>query len=139
MARRGDLIRCTLIGQENGEYSFLFTMNGRKIDVEKNDDKPLTLKTANGQLYPYIAMADGCSVLARVSILLNAVIGGLKTSRVVASMDTPNQGWTPHSSDVDEKKSQLFRQRTIRELSSIKAENSVLGLSTNLYTINRPT
>ena len=73
MARRGDLIRCTLIGEENGEYSFLFTMNGRKINVEKNDDKPFTLKTADGPLYPYIAMADGCSVLARVSILLNAV------------------------------------------------------------------
>ena len=75
MARRGDLIRCTLINGENGdkEYSFLFTMNGRKINVEKNDDKSFTLKTADGPLYPYIAMADGCSVLARVSILLNAV------------------------------------------------------------------
>ena len=115
MARRGDLIRCTLIGEENdGQCSFLFTMNGRKINVEKSDEKPFTLDTENGPLYPYIAMADGCSVLARVSIILNAVIGILKTNRVVPRMDTPKQGWAPHGSDVDEKRSPFIRQRTKR-------------------------
>ena len=79
MARRGDLIRCTLIKEEDGgECSFLFTMNGRKINVERNHET-FNLNNANGGLYPYIAMADGCSVLARVSVLVNAIIGILKT------------------------------------------------------------
>jgi len=66
MARRGDLIRCT-IREENsdGEFSFLFTLNGRKIRM-KDEKKVITLKKDKGPYYPYIALADGCGVLARM-------------------------------------------------------------------------
>ena len=72
MARRGDLIRCT-IGEEisDAEFSFLFTLNGRKIRMKDVEEKVITLKKEKGPYYPYIALADGCSVLARVRIVLD--------------------------------------------------------------------
>ena len=70
MARRGDLIRCTVEKDKNGEFEFIFTLNGRKICVQEGEEIPLTLEEGNG-LYPYIAMADGCSVLARVRMLFS--------------------------------------------------------------------
>ena len=71
MARRGDLIRCTMEKERNGEeFEFIFTLNGRKICRQEGEEKPLTLEKRDG-LYPYIAMADGCSVLARVRIAVN--------------------------------------------------------------------
>ena len=73
MARRGDLIRCTRSGEDldTGKVSFLFTLNGRKIALEDGEVEIFTLKNSNGPLYPYVGMADGCSVLARVRITLN--------------------------------------------------------------------
>lgn len=70
MARRGDLIRCTRIKEDldTGEVSFRFTLNGRKITLEDSEVEIFTLSNNKGPLYPYVAMADGCSVLARVSI-----------------------------------------------------------------------
>ena len=71
MARRGDLIRCTIREEiSDAEFSFLFTLNGRKIRM-KDEKKVITLKKDKGPYYPYIALADGCSVLARVRIVLD--------------------------------------------------------------------
>ena len=71
MARRGDLIRCTMVeGKSSDEVSFFFTLNGRMISTQDENATSFALKKDDG-LYPYIAMADGCSVLARVRTIFD--------------------------------------------------------------------
>lgn len=66
MARRGDLIRCTVMFEKkkeipNGQDQFpvCFTLNGRNI-IKEGEEYYIS------SLYPYICMTDGCSVLAKV-------------------------------------------------------------------------
>ena len=75
LARRGDLIRCTRIREDldTGEVYFRFTLNGRKITLEDEEVEIFTLANSKGPLHPYVAMAEGCSILARVRITLNHV------------------------------------------------------------------
>ncbi|KAJ7330694.1 hypothetical protein OS493_021621 [Desmophyllum pertusum] len=69
MARRGDLIRCTVMFErikidQNGytQVPVCFTLNGRKI-IQDGDDYFVDYTCS---LYPYIGMTDGCSVLAKM-------------------------------------------------------------------------
>ena len=71
MASRGDRIRCTVdylldnAQERNGKLQvpIFFTLNGRRIIVLRNDQISMD---RDQPLYPYIAMAGGSSVLAKV-------------------------------------------------------------------------
>ena len=73
-ARRGDHIRCTVMFEKKQERDgkakvpVFFTLNGKKITFGRgayhhylNCDNPL---------FPFICMTEGCSVLAKVRVLL---------------------------------------------------------------------
>lgn len=72
MARRGDLIRCTVkfekkfnqSGQE--KVPVCFTLNGERIIILE-DEEDQSIAYTPSSLYPYIGLSDGCSVLAKVS------------------------------------------------------------------------
>ena len=75
MAFRGDLIRCTVGFKDEKKISstkvrvpVVFTLNGKRITPEGQQDELFTHYDPNGQgLFPYIGMMDkGCSVLAKV-------------------------------------------------------------------------
>lgn len=72
MARRGDLIRCTLKFEEKFNQSgqekvpVCFTLNGERISILE-DKEDQSIAYAPCSLYPYIGLTDGCSVLAKVS------------------------------------------------------------------------
>lgn len=70
MARRGDLIRCTAMFEEeqNGDVPVCFTLNGRRIVTQNG--KGSSFRVSTSSLYPYIGLSDGCSVLAKVSRIL---------------------------------------------------------------------
>ena len=71
MARRGDLIRCTLKFEEKfmqrGEVKVpvCFTLNGERITI-LDDEEDQSIVYSPSSLYPYIGLNDGCSVLAKV-------------------------------------------------------------------------
>ncbi len=69
MARRGDRIRCTvLFGDEKDEkvqVSVMFSLNGRIIITKEREDQ--FFMDSDKQLYPYVCMLHGGSVLAKVS------------------------------------------------------------------------
>ena len=79
MASRGDRIRCTVmfddeIEREGGkrQVPICFTFNGRMILIKGTEqheetDRVFMAYDDDKPLYPYIGMADGCSVLAKVS------------------------------------------------------------------------
>ena len=75
MAFRGDLIRCTVlfnkaknINDAKVRVPVVFTLNGKRITPEGQEDEIFTHYNTNGEgLFPYIGMMDkGCSVLAKV-------------------------------------------------------------------------
>ena len=71
MASRGDRIRCTVMfdnrQERNGQIQVpvVFTLNGRKI-VILDQDEPEVFMDYDQQLFPYIGMNFGCSVVAMV-------------------------------------------------------------------------
>ena len=72
MARRGDLIRCTVMFDErkfnqSGQETVpvCFTLNGERI-VILEDEENQSIAYTPSSLYPYIGLTDGCSVLAKV-------------------------------------------------------------------------
>ena len=71
MAYRGDRIRCTVMfenkQEKNGKIQVpvVFTLNGRKI-VILDQNKPEVFMDSDQQLFPYIGMNFGCSVVAMV-------------------------------------------------------------------------
>ena len=71
MARRGDLIRCTVKFEERFIQSgqekvpVCFTLNGKRIIVLE-DEEDQSIVYSPSSLYPYIGLSDGCSVLAKV-------------------------------------------------------------------------
>ena len=74
IALRGDRIRCTVMFENEqtreGKVPVLFTVNGRKIMIYTHDGKDPEIFIDSGKLpCPYIAMNDGCSVLAKVRAL----------------------------------------------------------------------
>ena len=71
MARRGDLIRCTAMFEEpeGDKVPVCFTLNGKMIvAVDKEDETDTFFYVSKESLYPYIALSDGSSVLAKVCI-----------------------------------------------------------------------
>ena len=76
MASRGDRIRCTVMFEdlkekEDGkkQVPICFTLNGKRILLRREEtDRVFMDYDHDKPLYPYIAMTDGCSVLAKVSI-----------------------------------------------------------------------
>jgi len=77
LAFRGDQIRCTVMFEEEqmkrgkAIVPICFTLNGRKILIKSTRQREITDRVYmdhDKPLYPYIGMADGCSVLAKVSI-----------------------------------------------------------------------
>ena len=71
MARRGDLIRCTVkfdeIFEQNDQEKVpvLFTLNGERIIILE-DERDQSIVYTPSSLFPYIGLSDGCSVLAKV-------------------------------------------------------------------------
>ena len=47
----------------------VFTLNGRKIMIRDEEDSEVFMDS-DKQLFPYIGMNEGCSVVAKVGILL---------------------------------------------------------------------
>ena len=81
MASRGDRIRCTVMFEDVKEKQvpICFTLNGKRILIERTKeyeeyeeyeetDRVFMDYDHDKPLYPCIAMSDGSSVLAKVSI-----------------------------------------------------------------------
>ena len=77
MASRGDLIRCTVMfenqQERNGKVQvpICFTLNSARMIIQGNSQ---ILMDYDKPLYPYIAMTEGCSVLAKVGIIVIIII-----------------------------------------------------------------
>ena len=73
MASRGDRIRCTVMfenaQERNGrvQVPIFFTLNGTRMIILR-DNQTFMDYDSDTPLYPYIAMTEGCSVLAKVRI-----------------------------------------------------------------------
>ena len=77
VASRGDRIRCTVMFEdvkekEDGkkQVPICFILNGKRILIKKTGETARVFMDYDHDkpLYPYIAMSDGGSVLAKVSI-----------------------------------------------------------------------
>jgi len=83
MARRGDLIRCTVKFDEKFEQNgqervpVLFTLNGERVIIVEDEKDQSIVYTPNDEedqsnayspsmIYPYVGLNDQCSVLAKV-------------------------------------------------------------------------
>lgn len=79
MAFRGDRIRCTVMfddkKEENGKklVPVVFTLNGRKIIIH-DQNEPEVLMDSDQELFPYIGMNFGCSVVAMVRTHLTLLV-----------------------------------------------------------------
>ena len=73
VASRGDRIRCTVMfenaQERNGrvQVPIFFTLNGTRMIILR-DNQIFMDYDPDTPLYPYIAMTEGCSVLAKVRI-----------------------------------------------------------------------
>ena len=71
MARRGDLIRCTVKFEEKynqrgqEKVPVCFTLNGERIAFLEDEEDP-SIVYSPSSFFPYIGLSDGCSVLAKV-------------------------------------------------------------------------
>lgn len=72
MARRGDLIRCTVKFEEKFKHEsgqekvpVCFTLNGERIVILEDEEDP-SIVCSPYSFFPYIGLSDGCSVLAKV-------------------------------------------------------------------------
>ena len=78
MARRGDRIRCTVNFDEKkqekdgkAQVPVFYTLNGKKIII-KGEESGDIFMDYDKPLFPFIAMTEGSSVLAKVRTLLEA-------------------------------------------------------------------
>lgn len=76
MASRGDRIRCTVMfenaQERNGrvQVPIFYTLNGTRMII-LGDNQAFMDYDSDTPLYPYIAMTEGCSVLAKVRISIH--------------------------------------------------------------------
>ena len=89
MARRGDLIRCTVKFEERFKQSgqekvpLCFTLNGKRIIV-LDDEEDQSIVYSPSSLYPYIGLNDGCSVLAKVCQCIFKLMRELSIPRTIS-------------------------------------------------------
>ncbi|KAL9954088.1 hypothetical protein ACROYT_G041582 [Oculina patagonica] len=97
MARRGDMIRCTVMFDQwqidqngHGKVPVCFTLNGRKIIIQEGgEDQSLVDHVSS--LYPYIGMTDGCSVLAKMCPRENKEYQVSKIAQIEKQLEDTNR------------------------------------------------